>query len=176
MAGPPASTVATAFGYAQELLTLCDTVLTATPQGTIDRQYISPGPPALDCATLCVWVTSFGDDAIASGDARRTGHQHIYGWLNLIGFSIIIVRDCVPVSGPQMGSAPLADDLTAAAETIVADVWAIWDEIPKAMEDDVLFGGRCSELYMDSAVALQTSGQLAGFQIDLRAAIRGISA
>lgn len=176
MAAPAASTVATVFDYAEELLTLCDEALLTTPSGTIDRKYVSPGVPAIDCATLAVWPSSLGLDTTNPTAPPPSGHRHVYGMLNLIGFGIAIVRDCVPVTGARASDPPLAAALSASAEIISADVWAIWDLIPKRMAEGDLFGGRCTELYMDSALSLPTQGQTAGFVVNVRASVRGISA
>lgn len=161
------------YDYAEALLEICSDALAETAAGAIDRAYVSPGLPSIDCATLAVTVLGLGEGFTSPGSPPlATGHRHIYGRLNLLGFAISIARDCVPTGDAR--NAPSTDDLEAAALIVTSDVWTIWERIPQAMAEGSLFEGRCFELMMDNAGALATKGGTAGFQINLRAAIGGI--
>lgn len=168
------STLSTPYDYAEDLLDLCEVALAATAAGAIGRAYVSPGLPAIDCATLAVTTLNLGEAPTATGAALLPGHRHRIAAINLLGFAITIARDCVPVADGRSARPPLPADLSAAAAIVTTDVWAVWNAISEAMSEGNLFGGRCTELFMDGAAALATSGMTAGFVLQLRTAIGGI--
>jgi hypothetical protein len=169
-----AGTVTSPADYAAMLLDLCDDVLATTSGGQIARKGVVPWQPALDCEMLAVSFTTLGLGATAPGaPLLATARRHVYGALNLIGFVIHIARDCVPVAKGTRGGPPDMAENQVAAFEMSEDVWAIWNALPDAMEQGELFGGRCSELFMDNAAAIPASGQIAGYTISIRASIPG---
>lgn len=168
------TTLATPYDYAADLLALCESAIAETSEGAIGRAYVSPGLPAIDCATIAVTTINLGEAPTAAQSALSTGHRHRLAAVNLLGFAVTLARDCVPVSDGRSARPPLPDDLSAAAAIVTEDVWAVWNAITEAMACGELFGGRCVELFMDGAAALATSGMTAGFVLQLRTAIGGI--
>lgn len=171
------STIATPFTFAGDLLTVCSAALAATVGGTVPRAYVSPGLPALDCECVVVTPVGLAQAPTSPSDpgmavARRLSRFYV----NELGFSITIARDCMPVVANNYGgpNAPTVAQLESAAQVLTEDVWAVWNAIDAAFRTGDLFEGRCSFLYLDGAFALATSGAIGGWQIDLRTQIDGI--
>jgi hypothetical protein len=53
-------------------------------------------------------------------------------------------------------------------------VWAIWTYLYSAFRRGELLGGACDDLIMDGAIAIETEGTLAGFEVEFRVNIPGI--
>jgi len=169
---PPISTLQSLTQYAAELLALCEDALTPTVGGVILRSYLSPGTPAFDCEQLTVDVQSLGDADMTTLSTLGAGGRHITGALNLIGFRVTVVRDCVPTL-EEDGDFPDPIDMQAKAVEVQEDVWAIWTRVRTAKMEGTLFDGRCNKLFFDGARALETAGGTAGWEIDFRANIPG---
>lgn len=172
---PVASTLQTVTEYAQELLDLCDAAISTTVGGPIARSYISPGRPPWDCEQITVHLSSLGDAPFAVTSSVGGGRRHITGATNLLGFAITVVRDCVPTIDDR-GLFPDEADIQLSAVEGHEDVWAIWTAVRLAQMDGTLFGGTCDHLFFDGAVALDTEGGFAGFEILFRVEIAGILA
>ena len=173
---PPAvSTLQTPTVYAQELLDLAATAVASAVGGPISRRYLSPGRPAADCEQLTVTLISIGDAPMAALSSIGAGYRHITGALNLLGFLVTVFRDCVPVI-EDTRYVPSAEDINAAGVEAQEDVWAIWTAVRKAQVAEELFGGACDHLFFDGALALETEGSFAGWEIEFRAEIAGIAA
>ena len=169
-----ASTLTTPYDFAVELLELCHQAVSDTTGGAIARRYVSPGRPAYDCEQLTVAVWTLGEaDTVVAGP-MAAGKRHMSGRVNLVGFLITVLRDCVPVLNEEQSGPPDADKIQASAKLVDQDVWAIWTYVYAEMRRGGLFGGRCEDLFMDGARALETEGTLAGFEVEIRANIPGI--
>lgn len=167
------STNATLHEYAEDVLDVVAAALATTAGGAIDRAYVSPGLPAVDCEQVTVTAVGLSKDATAPGNPPpATGHRHRLGSINLASFAVTIVRDCIPVAGPR-GAPPSTDALDDSALVVNEDVWAVWNALEHAKAAGELLGGACRELYLDNAAPLATSGQMAGWLISFRAAVDG---
>jgi hypothetical protein len=170
---PPAvSTLQTPTEYADQLLTLCAAAVADAVGGAIDRAYLSPGRPVIDCEQITVSLISLGDAPFATTSSVGGGKRHITGALNLLGFLITVARDCVPIVEDE--TLPDPDEINAAAVEVQEDVWSIWTRIRQEQRDGELFGGLCDHLFYDGARALETEGGFAGWEIEFRAEIAGI--
>lgn len=171
------STESTPFEYAVQLLAVCVEALETTRGGPIPRAYVSPNAVSLDCSSLIVVPQTLGL-AARHGEGRGAlagGHNHAFGRVNQFGFTIIVARECIPVTKSRTNaSAPDPVVQQDWAWTLSEDVWAIWTMLPRRMKDDLLFGGRCMELFLDGATALAAQGMIGGWQISIRATIPGL--
>jgi len=167
-----ASTIATQYAFAADLLSVCEAALVATTGGAIGRAYVSPGLPALDCELIAVTCTGLMPKQSNSMPAGRLARDPS---VNMLAFAVTVTRDCQPVVANQYGgpNAPTVAQLQAAAQILSEDVWAIWNAIPAAARTGALFEGRCSFLYLDQAFALAEQGGIGGWQIDVHTQIDG---
>lgn len=173
-----ASTLTTPYEFATELLAVAAAALVPTSGGAIARAYVCPGVPAIDCETLAVSVLGLGLDQTTPSAPPASGQRLVKGGrINLLSFLVTIARDCIPVVSDTAGgtAAPTPDQLSAASNIVLQDVWAVWAGIGAAARSaDGLFEGQCSILYLDAAVAIETQGMTAGWTIALRTQINGI--
>lgn len=166
------STVTTPTTFASQLLSICSDALQFTEGGAIDRKFVSPGVPPFDCEMLVV-IPAALTRYTRQGGALDAGHAHRTASLFLIGFQILIVRDCIPVTlHESTPEAPSPEQYEAAAAEIDQDVWAVWNALAEAAASGI-FQGRCAEFFIDGAIALQTQGTFGGWGINIRAAIDG---
>lgn len=178
---PVPSTLDTPWKYAQELLDLCQVLLADTedlsviqhPGGEIERAYRWFGKVVADCEQITVSWSGFGERSDAT---FPTGLRHVYGRVNLISFTIMVIRDCVPLLSEDERSAPEIARAEESARELLRDAWSIWSGIYSSAKAGELFQGRCSELYMIRADPLEPQGDLAGFEIELAAQIDGMIA
>ncbi len=168
----PPATIQTPFQYAEDLLALCLDAVTATAAGAIDRVYVSPGRPAYDCEQLTISLMSVGEAATVAPTSLSPGKRHVTGRVNLLGFLVTVLRDCVPILDGDR--APEGDAIALSAAEVIEDVWAIWTYLYWAFRRGELLEGTCDSLFMDGARAVETEGTLAGFEIDFRVNIPGI--
>jgi len=166
------STIQTPFAYAEDLLAVCSDAVTATAAGAIDRVYVSPGRPAYDCEQLTIALISIGEAATAIPTTLAAGKRHVTGRVNLLGFLVTVLRDCVPVLDGDR--APEGAAIALSAAEVVEDVFAIWSYLYWAFKRGELLGGTCDDLFMDGARAVETEGTLAGFEVEFRVNIPGI--
>lgn len=172
------ATERTPYDWAVDLLGVCVEALATTRGGPIDRSFVNPNAVSLDCSMLVVIPRSMSL-ANAGGAANRGslggGHHPAFGRVNQYGFTIIVARECIPATRSRTSAAaPSPAVLQDWAWTLSEDMWAIWCLVPLKVRDGELFGGRCMELLMDGATALDASGMIGGWQINLRATIPGI--
>lgn len=181
-----AATLDTTYEFAQDLLSLCETLLADTedlavqhnPGGEIARTYVgfgnavgSGGPL---CEELSVSFGGFGEAQTSGQSALSAGRRHIYGRVNLVTFIVTVVRDCVPVLDEAETGAPEVERIEESARELMRDASALWSGIYREMEQGLLFGGACSELFMLRCDPLEPMGDLAGFVLVLAAQIDGI--
>ncbi len=164
------------FALASELLSASEGIVAGTPGGAIDRAFVSPGLPALDC---CPQLTVHaGGPAEADTSPITTpldpGHRTAnFELLNLIQLTITVVR-CAPM--PETGL-PSAAMLSAVSAETYADLWALWCELRDLHRAGTLFtapaGPGSRELFFDPAFPLNPQGGCAGWQIPLRVELGG---
>lgn len=169
----------TPWTYAEELLALCQDLLEGAvddtvaqhPGGEIDRAYVWFGQAPVDCEQVTVSWSGFGE---APSAGLPTLLKHVYGRVNLVTFTIRVVRDCVPTLKGK--APPSVESSEASARELVRDAWALWSGIYQTMKAGDLFGGRCSGLQMVNASPLEPMGNLAGFDLVIATEIDGIIA
>lgn len=168
------------YALAVELLTAAEAAIATTPGGAIDRAFISPGLPSLDCCpqlTVHLGGPAEGDTAPLTTPLQAGHRTSQTALVNLIQFTITVVR-CAPTgSDAQPLPSPVA--LQATAETTLADLWALWNELRAAHRAGTLFdadaGPGSRELFFDPAVPLDPQGGCAGWLVPLRVSFGGYS-
>lgn len=171
------STLTTPYDFASQLLSTCATALATSSGGPIARSFVSVGLPAFDCEQLTVCALTLGWEGSGQlGQGVMSAERRIVrGRINLLGFAIIVIRDCQPVvAGANTLAPPTVAQLDAAASILLQDMWSIWHQIDNDFNSGLLFEGQCSLLAMDSAAAINASGTMGGWQINLRTQIDGI--
>lgn len=134
-----------------------DTIPTydATLAGAPDRQFVSPGPVALDCCEqLAVHVGT-----LTEGDSNPFQPKASIARINHVTLVATASR-CVPVPGENMQPPPVAAQ-EAAAQQINADKWAIWNHIYNEIRAGVLFN-KCCDVIWGGLTALQQNGGCGG--------------
>jgi hypothetical protein len=176
---PAPSTIDTLGDYAVELLQVCEAAIAKTDAGPIDRAFISPGNPALDCPEqLTVNLSSIAYDTTQPTiPPPAPGHRSAkrFGSLILATYKITAVR-CIPVGrGPNVNlyQPPTPAEQQAAALSIVQAAWSCWNDITNAVAAGTIFGGPCKAVYLDALAPLEPSGGSAGWTLQVRAAIDG---
>lgn len=169
------------YDLCDEYLSACAAAVATTPGGAIDRAFVSPGPPAWDCCpqlSVHAGGPAEGDTAPLS-PPLQPGHRPKVGIVNVVAMTATVLR-CVPTvdEGGRFPS-PLAID--AAAQETIADVWAIWNHLLTAKRSGALFPGIDGdpdqrEMFLDPAVALNSAGGCAGWQIQIRVQLWGYQA
>jgi len=160
---------------AQELLDACIDALDSIPLsapdlgGAPERTFIAAGVPVWDCCEqMAVHVSSL-TEAPTSPGGLATGRRASAMRINLARLVVTLTR-CVPVS--EDGEPPPAALLTASAEQINADAWAIWNHLYDAIRAGTLFA-LCLEVFWEGMTAVNPSGGCAGWQIAFRVRLDG---
>jgi hypothetical protein len=136
-------TLQTPWQYAEELLAAAGTSLAATTGGTIERTHVDLDVPSLDCEMLVVVIGGTTTRTIR-GTELGAAHAYRQGWLNIVTYRILVVRECIPVVSDDSGSPPTPAQRSAAMKLCTEDMWAIWNAIMAAMAEGELFSGACS--------------------------------
>lgn len=145
--------------------------------GTIDRAYVSPGPPAWDCCpqlTVHAGGPSQGDTAPLQ-PPLQPGHRAGDGRVvSLVSVTLTVLR-CIPVIEGEGQSLllPSADDLEDAARDTMGDAWAIWNHVEFLKKTGALFPPKEREMFFDPAVVLASAGGCAGYQMQFRIQLNG---
>lgn len=168
------------FDLAAELLTAAETAIAGSPGGPIDRAFVSPGLPSLDCCPqLTVHVGGPAEgDTTPLNTTLQPGHRTSQTALvNLVQLTITVVRCC---PGPtDSHPIPSAASIQAAAEQTYADLWALWNELRAAHRAGTLFaadaGPGSRELFFDAAFPLNPQGGCAGWLVPMRVSLGGYS-
>ena len=168
------------FDLASELLAAVETAIASTPGGPIDRAFLSPGLPSLDCCpqlTVHVGGPAEGDTQPLTTPLQPGHRTSQTALVNLIQLTITIVRCC---PGPtDSNPIPSAAAIEAAAVETYADLWAIWNELRTAHRAGTLFdadaGPVSRELFFDPAFPLNPQGGCAGWLIPIRVSLGGYS-
>lgn len=170
----PAGSVTGLYDLCAEFLAACAAAVELAPGGAIDRAYVSPGPPAWDCAPQLT-VHAGGPivgDTMPFAPPLEVGHRiQNTGIVNLATMTATVLR-CSPVPS-KTGIAPTPASLDAAAQQTLGDVWAIWNYLASRKRSSQLWAPRERELVFDPAVALGSQGGASGWQVQIRVQIDG---
>jgi len=166
--------------FAEALLDACvealDTIPIYEPDlfGAPERQIISPGTPVWDCCEqLAVHVPLVGE-AFTTPGGLDAGRRASRARINHVSVTATITR-CVPTgaegqSGDYQPPTPAA--LSAAAEQIHADGWALFNHLFN-MKSSAELLTLCDEMFFDGVIAVVPSGGCAGWTVPVRAVIDG---
>lgn len=178
MTSPPvASTVDTLYDLAAELLGFCAAALDTLPAGAPARQYVAIGPPALDCEQLTVHVFQVGEATTSplTPALERFERAVKTPRVNLVFMVVTIARDCYPgPTGKNANRPPEPADLNAAARTISADGWLLWNVLPAALRAGELWGS-CNLTGWEPLQPIPPSGLIAGWTFPLQVKIDGFA-
>lgn len=148
-----------------------------TLDGAPDRQFVSPGRPALEgCDQLTVHVES-AQPADTFPGGLAAGKRVKTGQINHVVFIITAVR-CVVDSRPKNKTGVLlnpypAADLTATAQQTNADAWALWNHLFNMAMASLSPFSLCKEVFFDAMRALPEEGARAGWILVLRVQLDG---
>lgn len=153
-----------------EVLEATVALLAQTSGGPVDRAYVSPGEPALDCCPqLTVHVDSIGEAETVSGSPLSPGIRYRTGRQTLATILITLAR-CIPIPKADEVLAPAV--LEAAAAVVNEDAWMVWTQLYRQQQDGSLFG-LCDEVFFDALAPLAPQGGCAGWVMQVRVAIPG---
>lgn len=166
------------FATAQELLLASAEALDTVPEllgtsffGAPERQFISPGNVVHDCCEqLAVWVNPIGTGARSPGTSAPD--------MQIIRPTLRVhATRCVP-TGKIVGKKYEPPDpvlLSAAAEQIHADGWALWNHLFNLInaEPDALLFTKCLDLVNWSMAALTPGGGCAGWEMQFTVGLGG---
>ena len=172
------STTASVHEVASELLTTCEAILATTVGGPVQRAYLYPGLPALDfaCDQVAVYQTGIQDEQTSPlSPIPQVGHRRALSWVNLVSLTVMAAR-CIHVGGTAGGgyTPPGPAVLTADAEKVMEDGWALWCGISAAIRNDDLFGGTCNDIKLLGMVPMLPQGALAGWTLTIQFELGGI--
>ncbi len=165
------------FAAAEELLVASAEALDTIPDflgssfaGAPERQLIAPGIPVHDCCEqLVVWVSQIGEGARSPGTLAPTMQ------ITRPTLRVHSTR-CVPTGRIEKGTnryiPPEASVVTAAAEQVEADGWALWNHCFNLINDDLLFT-KCLDLVQWSMLSLNPSGGCAGWEMQFTIGLDG---
>lgn len=154
------------------LLAVSQSALGNTTEGSPTLAYIAPAPPAFDCCpALIVFTQSIGEEATSPfGPPMATGRRDSFGRVDLVGLVVLVLR-CAPKV--QKDGTVLTADIMDVATIVQEDGWALWNGITCAIKNDI-FLGKCADIHLDSARAINEQGGCVGWAMTLRAEIGGI--
>ncbi len=165
--------VSSLYAYAVEYLEACNQALATTVGGAIDRAYVTPGLPVIDCCPmLAVDVRSlFAEQTAPTGPPPVLGHRGVRTPAMWLVALVATVARCTPTV-QQEGVLPNADEMEASAREIDEDVWAIWNMLLQLKRAGELFGGACRSMYLDPPTSFN-SGGCAGWFFQIRVPVDG---
>lgn len=157
---------------AEEYLAACsdalDTIPSYEPQllGAPARQFVSPGLPAWDCCDqLAVYVQPINEADTTPG-GLAAGKRHTTGRINHVRLSAGITR-CIPTDVE-----PPPGQLTASAEQLNADAWALWNHIFNLVRSGQLLT-LCQEMFFEGINPVIPSGGCGGWVVNVRVELDG---
>lgn len=174
---PVASTADTLYDLQVELLGFCAASLAELPAGAPARQYVSIGPPALDCEQLTVHAYQVGEGGTSPANAPldRFRRGVTVPRIVLAFLVVTVVRDCYPgPTGRELSKPPEVALLDAAAKTITADGWQLWNAVPAALAAGELWGA-CHFTGWEPLLPIPASGNVAGWTFPMQVQIDGFS-
>lgn len=168
------------FVLCEELLDAATDALNTIPLadplllGAPDRRFVNPGLPAFDCCDQLTVHTDRVADAATLAPALSPGKRHTLGKKNVVSLIITSTR-CIPtgVDGPA-GTFQLPEpaELSASAEQINADGWALWNHIYNLLAAGDLLS-RCSNVVFDGLVSVPPQGGCGGWTLTISAQYDG---
>lgn len=172
-----ASTAASVHEAAQTLLDLTVSLMTGTVGGAPALAYLYPGLPAFDspCDQACVWNSAITEEQTSPlTPIPVVGGRPGRGWLNLVTLSAFAGR-CVKVGSSTGGgyATPKAAVMTADAEKVMEDGWAIWEGVHYAISGQNLFGGVCQDVKFAGMSPITPQGALAGWVLSVQFELAG---
>lgn len=154
------------FAIAQELLDASvDALDTLAPglAGAPERNFVSPGQPALDCCDqLTVHVASVVESPAGQTDTHKEGARK-----NIVTFVVTATR-CHDITVIP----PAVETLSAVAEQMDADGWALWNHLWNLMRSGELFT-LCGPVSWNGLRALIPSGGCGGWTLTISAEVEG---
>ena len=171
---------------ATDLQTLCDEVLAAATfaldsipgfapglEGAPERTFVSAGQPAFDCCPQLSVNAYRTTEGITSPFGLGAGTRHRQNFrVNHVGVDVWSAR-CAATG--QNGQPPTVAAITAVAEQVNADGWALWNtlwNVNRGGSSDPIVS-LCNEWFMDALIPLQPSGGCAGWRLSIRAELAG---
>lgn len=161
---------------ANTLLDAANEACATTVGGAFSRAYVSPGLPPWDCEQLTVHVGGalLGDTAPLQPPLQVGVREGANRAVRLVAFTITALRCCVPVVGNVGPKIPSPIAISACAEQVDSDLWAIWNHLAALQRNGDLFPpAKTRDLFFDPAVAVSTSGGIAGWQTQYRVTMPG---
>lgn len=163
------------YDAASHLLDFSAAVLEQTPAGAPERRFVSVGFPAIDCATLAVFVMQEAPGpfapSVSPGDPFRQGHPNVV--LDMVTFQLQVHR-CWPSTpdGKPIPKAPKPENYDAATEILYTDAWLLWNAFRQGVRAGLL-GGPCKLVRADALQPIQPDGAFAGMGFILTAQLDG---
>ena len=167
------------YDAARELLEACEAAVATTPGGAIERSYVSPGLPALDCCPqLTVHVgASIEGDTSPLAPPLQPAHRASQGLtVPLVQLTATVVR-CAPSWDEGADQPPPTSEIDDVARLTNADLWAIWNMLRDLHRAGSLFsapaGPGSREFFFDPAFPISVQGGCAGWSIPFRVSLGG---
>lgn len=170
-----------AYDLAVDLLAVAADALDTLPlldpdlRGAPTHQYVSAGLPAIDCEQVSAHVPALYEAGTwtPQGPASLAEVARIrLGQVSEVAVAIIVAR-CVV--GPQESGStivlPSVAQLEADGKQVSADGWAIWQGLQTARRNGRL--GDCASMMINPAVALNPSGNFAGWTLTVQKPVDG---
>jgi len=163
------------YDAAESLLAAAATAIAAGGNVAPAVQYVSAGPPAIDCCDqLTVHVQLHVQVAM-----REAGSQAIPQSRPAVQMATFVVTAmrCYPiVEGGVQLRVPDGQKLDAAARVVYLDGWALWNGVRTLIRTDRLFPGRwCRSVDTGPMTPMPTQGGCAGWQLPVLAEVDGYS-
>lgn len=179
MSAPPVvSTAASLYDLQAELLQTAADLLDQLPAGAPERQYVAVGLPALDCEQLTVHALQVGEASTdPSGTPLDRFARDVRAPRQTLVFCVITVVRCFPGATLDDGAnpePPSVADLAAAAATVSADGWTLWNGIPAAIRADELTLWRAASFTgWESLQPVGPMGGMAGWTMGMQTRLDG---
>jgi hypothetical protein len=136
--------------------------------GAPERVFVSPGAPAIDCCEmLATWTAAIGEGP------RSPATQAAVASVNRPQIQLLSLR-CIPQGAvvAKKYVPPSADQLTATAEQIHADGWAIRNHLVNLIAAGELFS-TCDDFTWGTAPVQDPSGGCAGWRFLFNVEVQG---
>lgn len=163
------------FAAMDEFFQACYLALADTPGGQPECAYICEGPPSWDTCP-CLVVHAGGPriaDTFPLQPSLAPMHRAtVQGQVNLLTLTATILR-CSPQISEDGSTLPTPAAHAVAARETSADLWAIWNHLLQMKRLETLFPPKDREFTIDPAVAVNTQGGCAGWQITIQTALGG---
>lgn len=164
------------YDLAAELLTEAAVILGTTTSGAPAIQYVSAGPPPLDCCgilTVHAGIITYGpfNAEFGLGDAFDQANRPV---IPIVPLTISAFRcaTAVPTGGASI-TLPAAAKMAADASVVYEDAWTLWNGLRQAITSDELFGGSCKAYMSESATIVAPEGGCVGSVVTLVTELEG---